>query len=94
MKGCASTLFGPFVCGDSLSFNGNHLLTGSWRHNHPLQIWDWRKPGLLRNLQFSSETENSCSLYAAKYLGKNYIGAGGNGSNPCFSMFNKVGSNT
>lgn len=91
MKECASTLFGPFICGDSMSFNANHLLTGSWRQKNSLQIWDWRKPGLLRNLELSNGTENSCSVYAAKYLGKNYIGAGGNGPNPCFSILDEVG---
>ncbi|GMH37057.1 hypothetical protein BSKO_04930 [Bryopsis sp. KO-2023] len=88
---CATTLFGPFVCGDALSFCDNVLATGSWRNDNPLQIWDWRRPGLLRNLPFPQEINNSCLVYAAKMLDSDCLGAGGSGSAPCFRFYTTEG---
>lgn len=36
------SLFGPHVCGDSLDMHGHMILTGSWRPEKQLQLWDVR----------------------------------------------------
>jgi len=35
-------IYGPHICGDALDIDGmhNHLITGSWRKDNVLQIWD------------------------------------------------------
>ena len=34
------SIFGAHVCGDSLDISGNTVLTGSWRPEEQLQLWD------------------------------------------------------
>lgn len=36
------SIYGPHICGDSLDIVGNEVLTGSWRADHQLEIWDFR----------------------------------------------------
>lgn len=35
-------IYGPHICGDALDIDAvhNHVITGSWRKNNVLQIWD------------------------------------------------------
>ena len=35
-------IYGPLICGDSLDIRGDYILTGSWRNQKQLQIWDVR----------------------------------------------------
>eukprot|EP00811_Abedinium_folium_P004787 NODE_14408_length_1110_cov_12.686673.p1 GENE.NODE_14408_length_1110_cov_12.686673~~NODE_14408_length_1110_cov_12.686673.p1 ORF type:complete len:331 (-),score=66.42 NODE_14408_length_1110_cov_12.686673:79-1071(-) len=63
---------GPHICGDALdvSADGRFLLTGSWRDEDPLEVWDvgsglrhevipWRPPGIT--------AAPPCMLYTAKF---------------------------
>lgn len=65
-------IFGPHICGDALDItaDGKVLLTGSWREEEQLELWDfgsgkrletlpWRSPGSLQ--------EPACSLYCTRF---------------------------
>ena len=41
------SIYGPHVCGDAIDMNDNYILSGSWRPNDQLQMWDVRTGGLL-----------------------------------------------
>lgn len=45
--------YGPHVCGESVDVCGNEILTGSWRPEDQLEIWDFstakKITGLMRN---------------------------------------------
>lgn len=43
------SMFGAYVCGDALDLRGNEVLSGSWRDQSPLQLWDVRMRRLLTN---------------------------------------------
>lgn len=43
------SFFGPYICGDALDMRGGVLVTGSWRHANPLQLWDFGSGRLLTN---------------------------------------------
>ena len=36
------SFYGPHIAGDSLDVVGNEILTGSWRNEHQVEIWDLR----------------------------------------------------
>ena len=45
-------IFGPHICGDALDIlpsNGN-ILTGSWRKDNSVQIWDFNSGELIRDV--------------------------------------------
>ena len=45
-------IFGPHICGDALDIfpsNGN-VLTGSWRKDNSVQIWDFNSGELIRDV--------------------------------------------
>ena len=60
-KGSVASLFGPHICGDSIDFrhDGHTLLTGSYRKEDCLELWDLRKNEKLRNIDWNGpETGN------------------------------------
>ena len=73
------SIYGPHICGDSLDICGNEIVTGSWRGEDQLQIWDFRTCEKIQdiNWNFSSSTSAaaktasgfgaSCFLYAAQF---------------------------
>ncbi|XP_072015029.1 uncharacterized protein [Amphiura filiformis] len=69
-------LFGPHVCGDSLDIDAhhNHIVTGSWRKDANLQIWDYESGEEIRTVP--QDFSNSL-LYCAQWLGKDHIIVGG-----------------
>ena len=42
MKHAVRHIYGPHICGDAIDIDAvhNHVITGSWRKNNVLQIWD------------------------------------------------------
>ena len=44
-KGPVSSIYGPHICGDAIDFynDGHTLLTGSYRQEDVLELWDLRK---------------------------------------------------
>jgi len=86
------SMFGAYVCGDALDLRGNEVLSGSWRDQSPLQLWDVRMRRLLTNYTtLVGVDEGSMRLYAAKLSpvgpGKGQdsglIAAGGTAVLPC-----------
>lgn len=80
------SFYGPHICGDSIDIFGNELLTGSWRPDNQLEIWDYETCLKSSSIPWNVSTFNqsSCMLYAAKFSkeGKGkFIAAGGSGTN-------------
>lgn len=81
-------IFGPHVCGDSIdiSQDGEVLLTGSWRVDRQLQLWDFRSERLLETLPWRTGASlvQPCMVYAAQFSkadGSRLVAAGGSGAN-------------
>jgi COMPASS component SWD3 len=84
------SIYGPHVCGDSIDVSGHEVVTGSWRPNHQLQIWDIRTRELLHDVPLRpgsmDEKAEACHLYAAQFskpgsAGPRLIAAGGSTCN-------------
>lgn len=87
------SIYGPHICGDSLDMVGNEILTGSWRPNNQLEVWDFETGEKKTDIPWSGDAPQSvftaaglpaCMLYAAQFskegTGK-FIAAGGSGNN-------------
>eukprot|EP00440_Ansanella_granifera_P021627 gb/GFBE01023476.1/.p1 GENE.gb/GFBE01023476.1/~~gb/GFBE01023476.1/.p1 ORF type:complete len:344 (+),score=66.54 gb/GFBE01023476.1/:1-1032(+) len=81
-------IYGPHVCGDSLdiSQDGETILTGSWRVEKQLQLWDFGSEKLLDTVPWRSTASmmQPCMVYAAQFSKdetSSMIAAGGSGSN-------------
>lgn len=81
-------IFGPHTCGDSVDIDddGTTILTGSWRIDKQLQLWDFRSERLLETIPWHARGSLSqpCMLYAAQFSkgeGSSMIAAGGSGAN-------------
>ena len=73
---------GPMICGDSMDLRGNELLTGSWRNDNQIEIWDLRTSKLLINVPWVPDQPDEKSfIYSCKFskATKNYIIAGSTG---------------
>ncbi|XP_076472976.1 WD repeat-containing protein 89 homolog [Babylonia areolata] len=72
---------GPHICGDALDIDPqhNHILTGSWRKNTVLQIWDFAMAVKIKDVP--QDSLNASQLYCAQWLGKDSIMCGGNDLN-------------
>eukprot|EP01006_Ploeotia_vitrea_P045285 TRINITY_DN66927_c1_g1_i1.p1 TRINITY_DN66927_c1_g1~~TRINITY_DN66927_c1_g1_i1.p1 ORF type:complete len:346 (+),score=-6.74 TRINITY_DN66927_c1_g1_i1:144-1181(+) len=86
------SIYGPHICGDALDVTNNEILTGSWRPENQLEIWDFGTGNKISDIQwggangsiFASVGSPACMLYAAQFSkegqGK-FICAGGSGQN-------------
>eukprot|EP00747_Dinoflagellata_sp_TGD_P165859 gnl/TRDRNA2_/TRDRNA2_187804_c0_seq1.p1 gnl/TRDRNA2_/TRDRNA2_187804_c0~~gnl/TRDRNA2_/TRDRNA2_187804_c0_seq1.p1 ORF type:complete len:360 (-),score=60.74 gnl/TRDRNA2_/TRDRNA2_187804_c0_seq1:71-1150(-) len=81
-------IFGPHVCGDSvdISQDGDTILTGSWRIEKQLQIWDFRSEKLMETIPWRTGVSlaSPCMVYAAQFSkdeSSSMIAAGGSGAN-------------
>lgn len=81
-------IFGPHVCGDSvdISEDGGTILTGSWRIDRQLQLWDFRTERPLETVAWRTGVSiaHPCMVYAAQFSkgeGSQMIAAGGSGAN-------------
>ena len=61
------SIYGPYVCGDSIDVHGGVILAGSWRHAHPLELWDLGTCKLPTCLPFWQPEQDACLPYAAKF---------------------------
>lgn len=77
-------LYGPMICGESLEYRDNIIVSGSWREKEQIEIWDDRKMAKIQvidlgpsnyvnSLQFSKLNEKSLAVASNKLLffGKN-----------------------
>eukprot|EP00913_Durusdinium_trenchii_P015064 g14128.t1 len=64
-------ILGPHICGDSLdvSSDGRHLLTGSYRDQNPLELWDLAQEQRIKVIPWRSSgpQEPACFLYTARF---------------------------
>lgn len=83
-------MFGAHVCSDTLDICGNYLLSGSWRTNGQIQIWDLR--GYREERLIEWEAERQCLVYTARFHPSGeYIVAGGSGANEVRFLSVKTG---
>jgi hypothetical protein len=73
------SIYGPHICGDSLDIVNNEIVTGSWRGDNQLQLWDFGSGELIQDINwnfsssmgsFASQATSSgpcCFLYAAQF---------------------------
>lgn len=92
-------IYGPHVAGDAIDINDkNEILTGSWRPENPLELWDYGTGKRLAVVPWnqSSVRSESCFLYAAQFSkdpnGQQLIAAGGSGSNEAKVFNHHVGN--
>jgi WD40 repeat protein len=76
---------GPYICGDSLDVYGNYIITGSWRYDNQLEMWDMRE-ATPHPLPIKWEKEPGMSglkVYSCQISKNNgrFLLAGGSGSN-------------
>ena len=48
-------IYGPMICGDGLDYKNNYVLTGSWREDKQIQLWDLRMNKKCTDIVFDSE---------------------------------------
>jgi WD40 repeat protein len=85
------SIWNCYLCGDSVDFtgDGNQILTGSWRTENPLQIWDFGTCEQVENIEWKSSAApnasgNTCMLFAAQFskdITSSMIVAGGSQEN-------------
>lgn len=79
------SIYGPHICGDSLDIVGNRVVTGSWRPNHQLELWDFLSGEKITEIPWTLLTSQPpCMLYAAQFSKEGqgrFVAAGGSGSN-------------
>lgn len=67
------SLWNCYLCGDSVDFttDGRHILTGSWRTQEALQLWDFGAgddAAALETVEWASaSSETTCMLFAAQF---------------------------
>ena len=64
-------IFGPHICGDaldiqalSMSGSSRQILTGSWRKDKTLQIWDYGSGKLLKDVPSDYNGSMVCDILA------------------------------
>ena len=90
MEESIKSIFGPFVCGDAVDVVGTEIVTGSYRTEKQLEVWDMRAGKLREEIPWCQNalatTQEQCQLYAAQFSKEGtgrLIAAGGAGSNDC-----------
>lgn len=87
-KEICATIYGPYICGDSIDLKDHVLLTGSFYPDSNIELWDMRNYKLLDPLHLS-KNELNVNIYAAQFskiLGSNLIGMGSSNSD-CFRIY-------
>ncbi|CAK9024904.1 WD repeat-containing protein 5, partial [Durusdinium trenchii] len=81
------SLWNAYICGDAvdISSDGRQILTGSWRTENSLQIWDFASGKVAQTIDWASASSKSpCQLFAAQFskdAGSSMILAGGSQEN-------------
>lgn len=83
---CVRSMYGPHICGDALDIDptGKQILTGSWRPEDSLEIWDLGTAKLQHSLSWQKKVKGKSRpemLYAVKWAPNgSYLLAGGAGT--------------
>jgi WD40 repeat protein len=90
------SFFGPHICGDAVDLQGNTVLTGSWRPENPVQLWDFTTGKLIADVPFDRpdalKKDQSCQVYAAQFHPNGLFCAGGSGRNELKVFDGKAGN--
>mmetsp|Transcript_9954 Transcript_9954/g.15014 ORF Transcript_9954/g.15014 Transcript_9954/m.15014 type:complete len:351 (+) Transcript_9954:63-1115(+) len=92
------SIYGPHICGDSLDLFRNEILSGSWRPQHQLELWDFGTGKRIGEVPWSSSRMSSgpsCMLYAAQFSKEGqgrFLMAGGSGANEA-KVFDHINNN-
>lgn len=63
MDYAARRIFGPHICGDAIDVDiNNTLLTGSWRSEEQLQLWDFGSGKLIEVSEVGSSSTHHSNL--------------------------------
>jgi len=85
--GAVRSFYGPHLCGDALdiSMDGSRILTGSWRPEDQVQVWDFSTGKLVETVPWASsiiQNREPCMVYAAQFSkSMPLVAAGGSGAN-------------
>ena len=81
-------LYGPMICGDALDYSNGLILTGSWRDEDQLELWDMKMMKKLQIIKWQEFEDNLINdkksfVYACQFQkGKGHrIIAGSTGNN-------------
>ncbi|KAK3737457.1 hypothetical protein QZH41_008335 [Actinostola sp. cb2023] len=79
-------IFGPHICGDALDIlpSNRKILTGSWRKNNTLQIWDYNTGKLIKDVpgdEIYSSMVCIIHLYCVQWQGPDGVLTGGSDKN-------------
>ena len=55
------SIYGPYICGDSLDLQDTYVLTGSWRAEKQVQMWDLGTGELVEELNWNKELQSDQS---------------------------------
>ena len=58
-KGPIAGILGAYVCGDAIEFCGNEIISGSWRNEDQLQIWDVRTTDKKKDIDWDGDNFDS-----------------------------------
>lgn len=62
------SIFGPHVCGDGMDIHGETILTGSWRPDEQVQMWDFGSGQCVATHSLPrGSTGYDCLLYSAQW---------------------------
>jgi WD40 repeat protein len=71
------SIFGPYVCGNSLDICNSTLVSASWRSHDQLQTWDLGSGKLVSNLPVHAAEGSTLKLYALSVSPEGLIVTGG-----------------
>ncbi|XP_052073752.1 uncharacterized WD repeat-containing protein alr2800-like [Mytilus californianus] len=76
------SISGPHICGDAIDIDPigkKAVLTGSWRRQCPLEVWDFDTGRKMKDIP--SEPLCHCQLYCCQWLAKESVLCGGSDGN-------------
>lgn len=82
-KNSVRSIYGPHISGDSIDYKNGQVLTGSYRNNDILQLWDFKSGELAQNIKVDIKEKDAAYCYTAQFSkGKHSsIGIGLSGHN-------------
>jgi COMPASS component SWD3 len=58
-KGPIQGILGAYVCGDGIEFYNKKIISGSWRNENQLQVWDASTSDLIKDIDWDGKSFNS-----------------------------------
>jgi WD40 repeat protein len=61
------SIYGPYICGDSLDIHDGYILTGSWRADKQLQLWDFGTCEFIEDIPWNEglQSQTACQVYTS-----------------------------